>query len=87
MSVYIDRMEVPFGRMIMSHMVADTSDELHRMADVLGIDRKHCQCEGTWKEHYDICQSKKRIALNFGAIEVSTRTLLSKMKGRRDREQ
>tara|TARA_B100000315_G_C14590513_1_gene595501 strand:+ start:2834 stop:2959 length:126 start_codon:yes stop_codon:yes gene_type:complete len=36
--VYVDKVKRKFKRMIMSHMVADTVDELHRMADKIGLD-------------------------------------------------
>lgn len=71
--VYVDDMQAPFGRMIMCHMYADTSDELHAMADAIGVARKWCQHPGTWKEHYDIAKSKRAIAVAHGAIETTWR--------------
>ena len=59
MSVYVDDMRAPFGRMIMCHMIADTSDELHAMAARIGVARKWCQYPSTSKEHYDIALSKQ----------------------------
>jgi hypothetical protein len=65
MSVYVDDMRAPYGRMIMCHMVADSLDELHAMADRIGVARKWFQ-----GDHYDIALSKRAIAIAAGAIEV-----------------
>lgn len=73
MSVYVDDMEAGFGRMIMCHMIADTSAELHAMAARIGVARKWCQKEGTPREHYDICKSKRAIAVAAGAVEIAWR--------------
>ena len=47
MTVYVDNMQAPFGRMKMCHMVADTSEELLAMADKIGVQRKWLQKAGT----------------------------------------
>lgn len=65
MSVYVDQARHRFGRMIMCHMVADTLPELHEMADKIGINRKWFQNKKL--PHYDICLSKKELAIQNGA--------------------
>lgn len=72
MSVYVDNARIPFGRMKMCHMLADTSEELHAMADRIGVARKWVQNPGTWKEHYDVALSARAKAIAAGALEVDT---------------
>lgn len=70
MSVYVDDAVYPYGRMMMCHMLADTLDELHAMADRIGINRKWFQGSPAHRTpHYDICKSKRALAVQFGAIE------------------
>lgn len=74
MAVYIGKREYRLGGMIMSHMLADTIEELHQMAAWLGIE-KHFQ-DKPGKPHYDLCKLKKRLAIKLGAIEVDDRQLV-----------
>lgn len=84
MTVYVDNMKASLGRMIMCHMIADSDDELHRMADTIGIDRKHWQSpEKTSGSHYDICKQKRAMAVKAGAVEISLRVLAVMNKHRR----
>lgn len=76
MSVYIDSYNAKFGRMIMCHMMADSTEELLDMADKIGVQRKWIQSKGTAKEHFDICLSAKKKALAVGAIEVGWREIV-----------
>lgn len=67
----------PFGRMIMCHMVADTEDELHEMADKIGVARKWVQRPKRDKGagsllHYDIAKSKRALAIQNGAVPLNT---------------
>ena len=71
MPVYIDNMEASFGRMKMFHMGADSTEELLSMVDRIGVQRKWIQYPGTWKEHFDICISKRAKAVVLGAQEVT----------------
>lgn len=75
MSVYVDDYNAKFRRMIMCHMMADTTKELLDMVDKIGVNRKWIQYPGTGKEHFDICLSKKKLAIQFGAKEVSWREI------------
>lgn len=77
MSVYIDDFNAPYGRMKMCHMMADTREELNGMADKIGVPRKWIQLEGRFP-HYDICLSKKKLAIENGAIECSARDLVKR---------
>ncbi len=71
MSVYVDDMRAPFGRLVMCHMVADSTEELLAMADRIGVARRWLQDAGTWKEHFDIALSKRALAVQHGAVEIT----------------
>lgn len=71
MTVYVDDMRAPFGRMKMCHMIADSTEELLAMADRIGVQRRWLQYAGTHHEHFDIAMSKRRLAVAAGAVEVS----------------
>ena len=77
MAVYVDDVRHQFGNMIMSHLWADTLEELLDMVDLIQVNRKWIQGHPTlsfgkhrdasWV-HFDIALSKKQIALQHGAI-------------------
>jgi hypothetical protein len=69
MTVYVDDVRLPFGRMVMCHMWADSLDELLAMADRIGLARKWLQQppKASW-EHFDISLSLKPKALAAGAV-------------------
>ena len=71
MAVYVDDMRAEYRRMVMCHMIADTDDELHAMADRIGVARKWFQKPGTARRHYDIALSKRALAVQFGATEIT----------------
>ncbi len=83
MSVYIDSVNANYGRMKMSHMMADTTEELMAMADRIGVQRLWIQHEGTEREHFDVCKSKREAAIKAGAIPVSGRKLVELIQSRR----
>ena len=58
MAVYVDNAYMRYGRMMMCHMMADTHLELLKMAEEIGVEVRHIQSQGTWKEHLDVCRAK-----------------------------
>lgn len=82
-TVYVDEMYDPFLRMKMCHMIADSSDELNAMADQIGVARKWIQKPGTPREHYDVSMAARAKAVRLGAVEVSSRELIAKMRSNR----
>jgi|SRR5215217_52807 len=83
MAVYVDNFGVPARvgglNARWSHMIADTKEELHQMAASIGLKRewfqdKHAHLPpdryptNTW--HYDVTQSKRKLAIQAGAVEV-----------------
>lgn len=84
MTVYVDDMQAQFGRMKMCHMIADSTDELLAMADRIGVARRWLQKAGTSQEHFDIAMTKRRLAVEAGAIEVSRMQLGRILRERRE---
>lgn len=62
----------------MSHMAADSLEELHEMAKSIGLREEWFQ-NGPLP-HYDLCQSKKRLAIRQGAVRVSTKELIAAIR-------
>lgn len=83
MPVYVDDMKASYARMVMSHMIADSDCELDSMADIIGVARRWKQHAGTSDVHYDICQSKRQIAIDAGAIPITRRQLTCMVRIRR----
>jgi hypothetical protein len=76
-TVYVDDMYLypmgQLGRMKMSHMITDTTEELVSMARTIGVQPKWIQRAGTAREHFDIAQSKREMALSHGAVAITLR--------------
>ncbi len=76
MSVYVDRAVHRFHHRLMCHMLADTPDELHEMADRIGMARKWYQRKAS-TPHYDISQEQRAEAIAAGAIGVDRRGVVA----------
>lgn len=80
MSVYVDDALIPFQAfpgartMLMSHMWADSREELDAMAGRIGVQRKWIQYpDDPARMHYDISKGKRELALKHGAIAARWR--------------
>ena len=80
MTVYVDDMYLyplgRFGRMKMSHLIADGGEaELLAFVDKIGVARKWIQHagQGRGRVHFDIAMSKRRLAIEAGAVEITLR--------------
>lgn len=56
------------------HLFADTVDELHALADSIGLMRSWFQ--DTSHPHYDLTTGKRKMAVEHGAIEITAREYL-----------
>nr|WP_302055558.1 DUF4031 domain-containing protein [Burkholderia multivorans] len=79
-TVYVDDMyrhpigefKTASGRVYkMSHLIADTSDELLAMVLAIDVNPKWIQHRGTRDEHFDIAISKRAAAIAAGAIPIT----------------
>lgn len=78
MPVYVDDMYTRamgrYGRMKMSHMIADTQQELLDMAYRIGVGAPWIQDMNTYKEHFDVALSKRERAISYyGAVPITLR--------------
>lgn len=71
MPVFVDNARIQWRGMLMSHLYADSLDELLRMVDRIGVARKWLQKppKASWV-HFDISEGKRRLAIVYGAIET-----------------
>lgn len=84
--VYIDNFNAVFGKMQMCHMIADTTEELLQMVDKIGVQRKWIQYASTGNEHFDICLSKKKLAVKYGAKEINMREYATMVKLKKEKK-
>ena len=81
--IYVDHARLRLGLMKMSHLMADTPEELREVAEELGL-TKYIQYPNTPKEHLDVSETKRTEAIKLGAIEVDSRFLVKKIRERRN---
>ena len=89
MAVYVDSFRTPatVGRLKgnWSHLTADTTEELVEFAERLGLKRHWIQNPGNpWKEHFDVVDSKRELAIRLGAVQVTMREAVELHRRKRE---
>ena len=84
MTCYVDNARIPYRGMLMSHLIADSPEELEAMARELGLRPEWRQHPDTDAEHYDISDSKRQQALRRGVKGVTSRELVRILRRRRE---
>jgi len=79
LSVYVDKAIYKYRRMIMCHMVADSPAELHAMARKIGVRRRWYQADAS-TPHYDVCKSKRALAVGAGAVECDRNAFVAALR-------
>jgi hypothetical protein len=64
------------------HLLADTREELHALADELGIPRRFFQ-DHPWRWHHDIPAHVREQAVRLGALEVTMHEVGALLRTRR----
>ena len=82
--LYVDNARIPYWRMKMCHLTADTTEELFEAADKLGLKARWVQHPGTPHEHLDVSLSKRQVAIDqLGAKQVTSRELVRVIQQKR----
>lgn len=81
MTVYVDlpvfkRAATKRPKVMYSHMVADTFEELHAFAEKIGV-KKHFFHRAEVAHHYDINQDQFALAVQNGAKIVSSKEIVA----------
>ena len=78
MTIYVDKPQLRSGRFNgYCHMMADGDlSELHAFAERLGL-RRYFQDNPRFP-HYDLSQTKRKLAVSLGAVEITAEELVSR---------
>lgn len=74
--VYVDDEQIAWRGKVWCHMVADTPEELHAFAQILGLKRAWFQSKSVYP-HYDVTISVRAKALRMGAVLADRPTLMA----------
>ena len=79
--IYVDmaKWKKPNGRVSYCHMAADSLDELHKFASVIGVGEWFFHSSSTLK-HYDLSEMNRALAIQNGALEISSKDLVRKAR-------
>lgn len=78
--LYVDRIQNRGWRYGKScHLIGDTLEELHAFAIRLGMRREWFQ-DKPGKPHYDLTEARRTEAVRLGAVELSNREFITKLR-------
>ena len=84
--IYVDNYRANFGRMKMSHLTADSPEELEEARIALGIPPTGIHNRGLPGEHLDVSESKRNQAVReLGAKEVAPKDMVVMIQRKRER--
>jgi hypothetical protein len=91
MSVYVDPLMfhgwMIYGKLVKScHLFADTLEELLAFGRQVGLKDRWLQGEAKDFPHYDLVASRRSLAVDAGAIELSAREAVAKWRKNRRTE-
>jgi len=79
-AVYVDEAIFPFRGSQYCHMWSVNVDELHRVANLLGLRREWFRDKPSFR-HYDLVKGKRLVAIKRGlVIPISTESMICKNK-------
>jgi hypothetical protein len=64
------------------HLLADSRDEIHAMADLLDVPRRFFQ-DHPWRWHYDLPSHLREEAVRFGAEQLTMHQVGALLRARR----
>lgn len=90
MSVYVDAVmrhggSKTFRWQSSCHLYADSAEELHAMARMIGMKRQWFQNDDRLP-HYDLVPTRRKLALELGVIEHTREQMVQFMRTRAGRE-
>lgn len=83
MTVYVNNFRFVYRGMRRCYLLADTDDELHAMADRIGVPMAWHQWVGSDGSHYVIARSMRQLAIQYGAVPISCRQAAMMVANRR----
>lgn len=90
MAVYVDKIFMHGGSSTFRwkescHLFADSENELHALARKIGLRREWFQNKNDKSfPHYDLTKSRRALALKHGAIQMSFKCMVKRIRKRRE---
>ncbi len=83
MTVYVDKLRNYGAAGTWCHMWSDDLDELHSMAEAIGLQSRWFQHKKAEFLHYDLRMSKRMLAIEHGAVEATDIELVTMVRAKR----